>query len=158
MIPAQEHILAFVSGLPPHARGGWLMITLQPYVDDSGSEPQNHIFVLGGLIAQPTEWLEFSADWQDALDSVPIKLDYFKMTEAMSLRGQFDQPRGWKKPMRDRKVDEFIDVICKHVPLAAWISLRHVDFKKYYQSIPHPQQHLSRTRRICFSIRSLCLR
>jgi hypothetical protein len=46
-------------------------------------------------------------------------------------------------PMRDRKIDEFIDVICEHVPLAAWISLRHADFKKYLESIPLPQRHLS---------------
>ena len=65
------------------------MVTLQPYIDDSGSEPQSHTFVLGGLIAEPAEWLAFSADWQKALESGPVKLDYFKMSEAMSLMGQF---------------------------------------------------------------------
>jgi hypothetical protein len=143
MIPAQEHVLALISGLSPQAREGWLMITLQPYVDDSGSEPQSHTFVLGGLIAQPAEWLAFSADWQMALDSGPVGLDYFKMSEAMSLKEQFDRSRGWTQASRDRKVDEFIDVICKRVPLAAWVSTRHADFKKYLQSIPMPQRHLS---------------
>jgi len=119
------------------------MITLQPYVDDSGSEPQSHTFVLGGLIAQPMEWFAFSGDWQEALDSGPFELDYFKMSEAMSLKGQFDRSRGWTQPLRDKKVDQFIDVICAHVPLAAWVSLRHADFKKYLQSIPLPQRHLS---------------
>jgi hypothetical protein len=57
--------------------------------------------------------------------------------------GQFDRLRGWTQPLRDKKVDEFIGVICEHVPLAAWVSLRHADFKKYYQSIPLPQRHLS---------------
>jgi hypothetical protein len=143
MNPAQEQVLALTSGLPPHAREGWFMITLQPYVDDSGSEPQSHTFVLGGLIAQPAEWLAFSADWQTVLDSGPVSLDYFKMSEAMSRKGQFDRSRGWTRALRDKKVDEFIEVICKRVPLAAWVSTRHADFQKYLQSIPMPQRHLS---------------
>ncbi len=67
------------------------MQILQSFADDSGSDPQSHTFVLGGLVAQPGEWVLFTQEWQAALDSGPIKLDYLKTSEAMSLNGQVPQ-------------------------------------------------------------------
>jgi len=45
-------------------------MTLQPQamIDDSGTEPQSHVFILGGLIASAADWVKFSIDWRTVLD------------------------------------------------------------------------------------------
>ena len=120
------------------------MTVFQPFADDSGSDPQSHTFVLGGLIATPAEWTPFAAAWQTALDNgPPAKLDYFKMAEAMSLSGQFSRRCGWTEGLRDSKVAELVEIIVKHVLYGAWVSLRQEDYRKFLQSIPLPMRNLS---------------
>lgn len=142
MSPAVERVLALVSGLSPHARDRRLMMLLQSFADDSGSDARSHTFVLGGVVAMPTEWVSFTQAWEVALEH-PIKLDYFKMSEAMSLNGQFSPRRGWAEAMRDEKISELIGITTRHVRYAAWASMRQVDFQKYIASIPLPMRTLS---------------
>ena len=114
------------------------MMILQPHADDSGSDPQSHTFVFGGLVASPSRWLEFTSEWQAALDSGPIKLEYFKMTEAMALTGEFSLTRGWNRKKRDEKLAEFVEIILRHAKYGAWVSMRQADFKTYIRGIPLP--------------------
>lgn len=60
------------------------------FVDDSGSGGDSPYYVLAGYSADEATWRAFWGDWQGVLDLSP-KLDYFKMSEAESLKGQFLQ-------------------------------------------------------------------
>ncbi len=135
---AAERLIALVSGLSPKARESRLMILLQPHADDSGSDPQSHTFVFGGLVAAPSEWLAFTHEWQAALDSGPAKLEYFKMTEAMSFSGQFARRRGWTVANRDAKLADLVEIVMRNARYGAWVSMRQADYRKYLQSIPLP--------------------
>jgi hypothetical protein len=92
----------------------WYLMILQPQaiIDDSGTEPQSRVFVLGGFIASAADWAKFSIDWQTVLDQPP-KLSYFKLTEAMSLsaKGQFARHRGWNETKRDSRLIDLAHVI-----------------------------------------------
>jgi len=78
-------------------------------LDDSGSNKEGPAFVLAGYLASVNVWEAFSKRWQGLLDK-PRILQYFKMREANSLRGQF---WGWSPGQRDQRVMEFVEVISK---------------------------------------------
>jgi hypothetical protein len=143
MISPVDYVEALVSGVHAHMRENWLMTLLQPFADDSGSDPSGHTFVLGGLVSTPDKWVAFTRDWQAALDAGPIKLDYFKMTEAMSFNGQFPKSRGWDETLINRKVSDLIQIAKEHALFGVWVSVRHVNFNKYIRSIPLPQRNLA---------------
>jgi hypothetical protein len=79
---------------------------LQGFFDDSGSHGGEGLYVLGGFLAPDVSWPRFNAEWQAVLKKDPA-IDYFKMSEAISLRGQFDR---WPGPLRDQKVFELAEV------------------------------------------------
>jgi hypothetical protein len=78
-------------------------------LDDSGSNKEGPAFLLAGYLASVSAWDVFSGRWQSTLDEPP-KLEYFKMREANSLRGQF---WGWSPEARDERVMEFVEVISR---------------------------------------------
>lgn len=139
---AADRVLALVSGFPEAKRKARSLMILQACADDSGSEPSGHTFVFGGFVADPATWAKFSDDWQAVLD-LPPKLEYFKMTDAMSMCEQFAPRRGWTEALRDMRIHAFIDVIEKHLKLAAYSVMRHEDFEKIIKPIPLPQRHLA---------------
>jgi uncharacterized protein DUF3800 len=79
---------------------------LQGYFDDSGSHGGEGLYVLGGFLAPSVSWPRFNAEWRGVLKKDPA-IVYFKMSEAISLRGQFDR---WPSPLRDQKVFELAEV------------------------------------------------
>jgi hypothetical protein len=114
----------------------------QAFIDDSGSEPQSPIFVLGGLVADHTAWARFSDAWQAALDLTP-KLEYFKMSEAGAMREQFSPSRyGWTETLRDDRVVTLAHIIRAHATarICAWI--RHDDYETHIASLPTPVRRL----------------
>jgi hypothetical protein len=110
-------------------------MALQAFVDDSGNEPQSHIFVLAGFVADSSQWAAFSTDWQVALDEAP-KLAYFKMNEAEQFGGQFDPANGWNAAKRDDRVITLARIIRKHIPEKFYVAVSHASFKKYLHGIP----------------------
>lgn len=112
------------------------------YIDDSGSEPTSPVYVLAGFIASDDEWTAFAVEWQHALDEPP-SLEYFKMSEAARLRGQFDKGRGWTESKRDDRLISLARVIRKHarVRVSAW--LRHEDFEAHIKTIHAPVRRLA---------------
>jgi hypothetical protein len=124
---------------PPHFRGRGLMAKFQAVVDDSGSEPQSRMFVLAGFVGTPDDWAKFAPEWQAVLD-LPPKLDYFKMTEAANLGGQFSRPRGWDESKRDDRVAALCSVIRKYSHLTVQAGVRNDFFAKYINSIPAPER------------------
>ena len=83
---------------------------LQGYFDDSGSHGGDGLYVIGGFLAPDVSWARFIAEWQQALAKEPA-IDYFKMSEAISLRGQFER---WPAALRDQRVFELAEVTEKH--------------------------------------------
>jgi len=114
----------------------------QIFVDDSGSEPQSPIFFLGGLISSAEQWAVFSDDWALALAEPPA-LEYFKMSEAASLQGQFAKWRGWDETKRDDRLLTLARIIRRHVRLRVSVSIRHDLFQKYMMSVPAVERNLA---------------
>ncbi len=56
------------------------------YVDDSGSDPTSHVFVLAGFVSTAPRWRAFSNEW-DAICAEPPAIDDFKMRLAHRLKG-----------------------------------------------------------------------
>jgi hypothetical protein len=117
-------------------------MTFQAYIDDSGSEPQSQVFVLAGFISTHEKWAALSDEWQEALGLSP-KLEYFKMSEAARMGGQFSERLGWNERLRDDRVITFARIAQKHTltKICAWI--RHDDFEKHIMSLPVPVRRLS---------------
>lgn len=107
------------------------MAFCQAAIDDSGNEPNQQIFVLAGFVAPAENWIAFTLGWDRALKEAPIPLDYFKFTEAMRLRGQFDKDRGWTEPMRDDQLRTFSEIIQKHASARFSAAVRHEHYQRY---------------------------
>ena len=135
--------VALVTGFPTGKRENcWLMILFpQAAIDDSGSEPQSPTFILAGFAAPFGAWLSFSQSWQTVLDKPP-KLDYFKMSEAASMSGQFHARRGWTERKRDARVLEFAQVARAFVTLRIHASMSNKLFRKYVTSLAAPERKL----------------
>jgi hypothetical protein len=114
----------------------------QAYIDDSGNEPQSPIFVFGGFVASHEQWAKFTDEWQAELER-GIPLAYFKMSEAASLRGEFDRRHGWNAEMRDQRVLAFARIVPRfaRIRISAWI--RHDDWASHVMSLPAPVRRLS---------------
>ncbi|MGI4831379.1 MAG: DUF3800 domain-containing protein [Janthinobacterium lividum] len=101
-------------------------MVLQAFFDDSGSEPSSKYFVIAGYAATSENWAEFSTEWKKLLDQYP-PLDYFKMSEAWNMRGQFSRP-GWTTEIRDRRVSALVNLIPKYTQLRAGAYVKYQDW------------------------------
>ena len=99
-LPYKNEIFYALTGVPDDFRSGWAMVMLQAAIDDSGSDQQGPVYVLSGFIAKAEQWAEFTEEWRTKLKNPPA-IDYFKMSEANGLDGQF---LGWDIDTRDQKV------------------------------------------------------
>jgi len=117
-------------------------MTLQAWIDDSGSEPSHPVFFLAGFMAQHEKWAQFSDEWQRELDLEP-KLAYFKMNQAARLRQQFDRNLGWTEKLRDERVLSFAKIAAEYAQVRVSALIRHDHFKRYMQSHPAVQRRLS---------------
>jgi hypothetical protein len=112
----------------------------QACVDDSGSEPQSSFFVLGGFLADSSQWSNFISEWNEVLHKAP-SIDYFKLNEAIALKKEFDKEKGWDEKKRDKKIDDLLDVILRHIRVRKHATIKHSEFDKYFLSIPKPKRH-----------------
>lgn len=115
------------------------MAMLQCYVDDSGSQPADKVFVLAGFVARADAWAKFSDDWQNELDRAP-GLEYFKLTEASRLQDQFHKRRGWNAEKRDDCVERLASIIAEHAALKIHVAMRHDHFEQHLKTIPVPNR------------------
>jgi hypothetical protein len=137
-----EAILALVSGFPSPQRERRNFMVMQACIDDSGSDALSPVFVLGGFMASVERWLAFTDEWKAALDE-PLSIEYFKMSEAAALRGQFHRRRGWNESLRDERIALLTSIIRKYVAARISVALRYKDFAKYIRSIPTPNRGLA---------------
>jgi hypothetical protein len=82
---------------------------LQAFIDDSG-RGQGPAFVLSGYMATPAVWEKFSDDWRAELSSDP-PIQYFKMKEAASRRGQF---AGHKREVIAHRLSTLVSILERH--------------------------------------------
>jgi hypothetical protein len=92
-----------------------LLLTIQAYIDDSGTKGTHPIFSLAGFIGRAEQWAEFSNAWQTQLTGSP-SIRYLKMADAAKLNGQF---RFWKPGERDDKLKGFSEIIKRYTPQKA---------------------------------------
>jgi len=86
---------------------------LSAYFDDSGSDTGERDLVFAGLVNRDDIWEQFSLAWSAAL-AKPPSIGHLKMVEANGLRGQF---AGWKREVRDQKLEDLVEVLHRFRPL-----------------------------------------
>jgi hypothetical protein len=132
LIRPSERIWAMLSGYAYAARHRRLMVMLQAYVDDSG-RGQSPVFVLAGFISSPEKWALFSDEWAAVLAARP-GIDYFKMREAHSFKGQFE---GWNPGSRDAKISDLSRIIEKYMMAGISLSITIEEYNDIFAPITH---------------------
>lgn len=112
---------------------------LQAYIDDSSSEPTGATFVLAGFVSTAPAWLEFADKWQAELDAPPA-IEYFKMTEAHALQGQF---QGWDRAIADARTLRFAKIAQSHALMGLAGGLSVTDFNTHIRSVKLPSRSLA---------------
>jgi Protein of unknown function (DUF3800) len=102
----------------------WRLLVLRLFVDDSGSGGDSPWFVLSGLTSTVGKWAEFTDEWDHQLRANP-KIDYLKMSEAESLKKQFE---GFSVPERDAKVLALARIVRRHVLYKTHLLIDHPAF------------------------------
>lgn len=151
MSPGKERVLATYAGLSPRLWRQRLVMVLQVYIDDSGNEPSQEVFVLGGVLSHAPTWLEFGAKWDAALAGPP-KADYFKYTQASRLRGQFDEREGWTETLRDDRLFQLSELVHDHALARIDVSMRYDHFNAYVRSVPVTYRSLISDHPIAFMV------
>ncbi len=128
----QKFLIDLLCDLPERSRGSTELVMLRGYFDESGTG-QPPVFVLAGYISTAEKWAEFSTAWDQALNISP-RIEYFKMDEAMNLKGQFGH---WSEERRNQRVQLFIDIIQKHAIVGAAISIKQDEFHRVFNSAVH---------------------
>jgi hypothetical protein len=103
-------------------------VALQAHIDGSGNPEHSPALILSGFIASADEWMKFSDAWDQALKMPPV-LGYFKMNEAVRLKGQF---AGWTEERRDERLRLLYSIIEDHVAAAV---LCIMPFKAFYDAL-----------------------
>lgn len=128
----EAFILAFPLGLPPDQR---LVMTFTAYFDESGTHDESKSIAVAGYISTAPLWVEFSAQWQLALND--WGLDHFHMTDFAVKAPPYDK---WTESERRERLTRLITVINSNV----WGSVGVVLPKKIFEGIFTP-----RVSRIC---------
>ena len=124
--PATEPLWRHICGFAGRERDERWLVMPKAYIDDSGRIDHSPVFVLAGWAARVETWIPFSEDWQHILDIHP-RIDYFKSTEALACRGQFE---GFSKTRRNERVQLLCDVLDKHLPTQITCAVVLDDFEK----------------------------
>lgn len=108
------------------------LMALAAYVDDSGSSPNDPVYVLGGLTLPAEAWDVFSPHWKAALDSSP-SIEYFKGSEVWDrTKGPF---MNLTTPERMFKVEALADTLLTYKPLAISCRVEWQVFNKFVAEV-----------------------
>lgn len=102
------------------------MVMLQAFADDSASDVGEQRLYIAAFINGADQWADFSDRWARRLRRHPA-IDYFKMSEAESLRGQFE---GWSEADRDEKVLKLARVINESRPWSVHCSVSREQYER----------------------------
>lgn len=129
---ASDLIRFLVNGLPSPIREMRLLLMLQGYIDDSGSDGSQSSYVLAGYILPAEKWADFSDDWSAELRREP-QIEYFKMSEALYGNGEF---LGTQEEFRKCKARDLLRVITKHNPDGICSYLKWDEWRDFEQCLP----------------------
>ncbi|HWA95971.1 MAG TPA: DUF3800 domain-containing protein [Terracidiphilus sp.] len=99
---------------------------MKAFIDDSGSGGDSPWFVLAGYLGTVDAWDKFDRPWLAVLDGPP-KIEYFKSSEAESLRSD-GQWKGITAEQRNRRIDALIQVIGDHATQPFCVRLQQKDY------------------------------
>lgn len=102
------------------------MCALRAFIDDSGSGGDSPWFVLAGYVGTVEAWDAFDEPWRAVLKGPP-KLEYFKSSEAESLKCEFT---GIVKDERNQRIDSLIRIIGEHALRAMYVRVRQQDYNE----------------------------
>lgn len=128
----QTKLRGLVNGLRPDIRKRCWLLMLQAFIDDSGSEPAGHSFVLGGLISTVDKWADFVPEWDTCLKQ-DQPLAYFKATEAHNRAGEFKS--GWSRPLVEQRMTELADIAEQYAEYRIHCVMHWSDFDAYLKDI-----------------------
>jgi len=98
--------IANALGIPEN---GWISVFAY-YGDDSGSSPNQEVFMVSGYLARAATWFhDVEVPWSRVLANAP-SIRYFKSRQCEYLEGEFD---GWLRTDADEKRNALIDVVVK---------------------------------------------
>lgn len=123
------------------------------YLDDSGHEDNDALFVAGGAVASPEEWARFIPAWQEALRDAQVTR--FHATDLRARRREF---AGWKPEKARRFRRRLARIVNDHVRIGIARGVVVPDF----ESVPEIREFLkgerpnTRIRPIHFALRG-CL-
>jgi hypothetical protein len=102
------------------------MVALQAFVDDWAAETGDKRLFLAGYIGTAIQWIAFSYSyaWDIELRKSP-SINYFKMSEAVALDGQF---KDWHASDRDAKVLALARIIRMHAPWFIYCSVSRSEY------------------------------
>ena len=138
-LPAAQRIMNLVCGLPTPLRQKRLLLMLQGYFDDSGSDGQETSFVLAGYVLPAELWANFSDDWHDECQREP-RIDYFKMREAA---GGWEQFAGVPIEFRQYKVRKLFALIDKHILHGIATDLKWEEFRQFDSRVAGPAKNVA---------------
>jgi len=104
---------------------------LSAYIDDSNMN-MPPVCVLGGWIGPAKEWKGFSDDWAEALWMKP-RLEYFKLSEAQNLTGQFN---GWSDQSRDERLSLLVKIIEQYKFRGVTNAIPYDAYKEVFGQLP----------------------
>lgn len=114
-----------------------LLMSLFALIDDSGSDPTDPVYVLGGFAAPLEWWAELSVGWTKVLLSEP-KLDYYKASEVWDWnKGAF---KNFSKDQRLAKIEALVDVIGEYGLIPLTCRVRWSEFKHFNNSVDLPRE------------------
>ncbi len=119
-------------------------MAIQAYVDDSTSDEGDQRLFLAGYVNRADKWALFSDAWDEELRGSP-SIDYLKMRDANSLRGQF---QGWTADARDKKLQGLYRVIRHFKPASIHSSVSRKEFEEIV--VPVAPFGFSRPYSFCF--------
>ncbi len=106
----------------------------QAVIDDSGNEPNQQVYVLGGFLARADAWAAFADQWHaQLLTPDPAPLGFYKFTQSRALKGQFSD---WTEDARNTRVQALAKVVSNFALRRFEVSLRHEHFNQYVRSVP----------------------
>jgi hypothetical protein len=84
-------------------------MSLQLFIDDSGTKGTGKVLMLGGLLGSAEAHVAIAQRWDKELRAhLPLPIEYFKCSEARNLSGEF---ANWHPKRRDEKVVRLASVL-----------------------------------------------
>jgi hypothetical protein len=121
---AKGRVWAIASGYTVLERGSKAMAFGQAFIDESATDSLDRRLFLAGYIMTTDRWATFSQVWDMGL-KFGRSIEYLRMVEANSLRGQF---WGWSAEDRDAKLNNLSAIIALFQPISFEMSVSRADY------------------------------